>query len=52
MDACATYQNQVAAAKDQCKELQAVISKIVAMKIVEDVGQCEGCTGAFQYPYV
>ncbi|KAG1772112.1 chitin synthase-domain-containing protein [Suillus occidentalis] len=52
MDACATYQNRIAAAKDQCKGLQAVISKIVALKIVEDTGQCEGCTGVFQYPYV
>jgi hypothetical protein len=52
MDACATYQNQISAAKDQCKELQAVISKIVALKIVEDIMQCEGCTGVLQYPYM
>ncbi|KAG1865073.1 hypothetical protein C8R48DRAFT_672371 [Suillus tomentosus] len=52
MDACVTYRNQILAAKDQCKELQAVISKIAAITIVEDMTQCEGCTGVFQYPYM
>ncbi|KAG2125838.1 hypothetical protein BD769DRAFT_1388289 [Suillus cothurnatus] len=52
MDACATYRNQISAAKDQCKQLQAVISKIVAINIVEDTAQCEGCTGVLQYPYM
>ncbi|KAG2086810.1 uncharacterized protein F5147DRAFT_659109 [Suillus discolor] len=52
MDACVTYQNQISAAKDQCKELQAVISKIAAITIVEDMTRCEGCTGVFQYPYM
>ncbi|KAG1760877.1 hypothetical protein EDD22DRAFT_848173 [Suillus occidentalis] len=52
MDACATYRNQISAAKDQCKQLQAVISKIVAITIVEDTAQCEGCTGVLQYPYI
>lgn len=52
MDACATYRNQISAAKDQCKELQAVIAKIVAITIVEDTAQCEGCTGVLQYPYM